>query len=170
MPTPTYTPLATVTLGSTASSVTFSSIPATYRDLIVVLSVRSTRANDLDFMAARLNGDGGTNYSDVNMFGDPNNSTNSQSGSGATYLNMVNIDAASRPAGTFSPVVLQIMDYSATDKHKTYLIRGNQISYPEARAGRWASTSAVSSIVVSVPYNSAQFATGTTLNLFGVIA
>ena len=36
MPTPTYTPLATVTLGTSAASVTFSSIPATYRDLILI--------------------------------------------------------------------------------------------------------------------------------------
>jgi hypothetical protein len=57
MPTPTYTPLATVTLGTTAASVTFSSIPATYRDLIFVLSGLGGSAN----ITLRYNGDSGSN-------------------------------------------------------------------------------------------------------------
>lgn len=36
MPTPTYTPIANITLGSAASSVVFGSIPTTYFDLILI--------------------------------------------------------------------------------------------------------------------------------------
>jgi hypothetical protein len=64
MPTPTYIPLATVTLGSADSSVTFSSIPATYRDLILVLNgTRSTTSG----VRARANADAGANYPMVYM-------------------------------------------------------------------------------------------------------
>jgi hypothetical protein len=67
MPTPTYTPLATVTLASTASSVTFSSIPATYRDLVVVHNNFGTVNNDAN-SNFRFNGDSGSNYSRVYAF------------------------------------------------------------------------------------------------------
>jgi hypothetical protein len=168
--TDTYRPLATVTLGSSASSVTFSSIPATYRDLILVCTARSTRADTLDFLALRLNGDTGANYNSVFMFGDPSNGTNSGSSANSTFHADVVIPAASASAGTFAVGTFQFMDYSATDKHKTTLVRGNQIQYPEAKAVRWANTSAINSIVLSVPYHSAQIASGTTFNLYGVIA
>ena len=40
----TYEPIATTTLGSAATNITFSSIPATYTDLRLVLVARSDRA------------------------------------------------------------------------------------------------------------------------------
>ena len=59
----TYEPIATNTLGSAASSVTFSSIPSTYTDLIVVMNyANSTGLADVFF---RFNGDTGSNYSDT---------------------------------------------------------------------------------------------------------
>jgi len=67
MPTPTYTPLATVTLGSTAASVTFSSIPATYRDLILIITAQ--RTGSPVNVGMRFNGDSGSNYSSVFMTG-----------------------------------------------------------------------------------------------------
>ena len=60
MPTPTYTPLANVTLGAAASSVTVGSIPATYRDVIcVVVAEGSTTLQG----RIRLNSDTGSAYS-----------------------------------------------------------------------------------------------------------
>jgi hypothetical protein len=70
--------------------------------------------------------------------------------------------------------IIQVMDYSATDKHKTVLVRANTnapsvsgVVY--ASAGRWASTSAVTSLVL-LPEVGPNFAIGSTFNLFGVIA
>jgi hypothetical protein len=69
MPTSTYVALATTTLGATAASVTFSSIPATYRDLVLVYN-GTTSANigvDVEF-----NGDtNSANYSRVFMYAPP---------------------------------------------------------------------------------------------------
>jgi hypothetical protein len=65
---------------------------------------------------------------------------------------------------------VQVMDYSATDKHKTLLARasyaGNQA---QAAAARWASTSAITSITLFMDAGRS-FATGTTFSLYGVIA
>jgi hypothetical protein len=61
------------------------------------------------------------------------------------------------------------MDYSATDKHKTVLSRANNAANGvTAIAGRWASTSAITSIVLT--FQSSSLATGSTVALYGVSA
>jgi hypothetical protein len=160
MPTPTYTPLATVTLGSSASSVTFSSIPATYRDLILVTD-GVTGADAALYL--RFNGDSGSNYNFVRAVGF-SGGTFSDSGNNVTEIrNTIQMN----PRG---PSVNQIMDYSATDKHKTVLQRGNLKNAGETAmgAGRWANTAAITSIVCSL--NTSTFLSGSRFDLYGVIA
>ena len=158
MPQPTYTPLATVTLGASASSVTFSSIPATYRDLIVIFNGTVTTANDYYLT---LNGDTtNTNYSMVRMLG-----TGSATSSMAAATREIGV-AYTTPGN----IITQIMDYSATDKHITSLSRSN---YPDqnllAYASRWANTAAVTSINFTI-VGGHSFTTGSTFSLYGVIA
>ena len=160
MPTPTYTPLATVTLGSSASSVTFSSIPATYRDLVVVLS---GTMNTYDSSAIRFNADSGSNYNYVFMFG--NGSTTGSISAANTFGYIGDVSATTRGIN-----IIQVMDYSATDKHKTYLSRANiSDSSTNAIAGRWANTAAITSVqILAGATGTRTFSTGTTLNLFGI--
>jgi hypothetical protein len=164
MPTPTYTALATVTLGTTASSITFSSIPATYRDLVVVLNGTVTNNTDL---RVRYNGDTGSNYSKVHMWGQ-NSSGQSDSSTGDNHLNLRDVPGSAR---LFTRV--QIMDYSATDKHKTALALNtydpSSFTYNLfTGAGRWANTSAITSILVFL--GTGNFNSGTTLSLYGITA
>jgi hypothetical protein len=63
----TYEPIATTTLGSAASSITFSSIPGTYTDLRLVVIVKAVNS---DTLKVRLNNDTGTNYSTTQLSGD----------------------------------------------------------------------------------------------------
>ena len=159
MPTATYTPLATVTLGSAAASVTFSSIPATYRDLILVIGGGSASGQNIYI---RNNGDTGSNYSYVWMVG-TGSTTISQSGTrdAATVGSMFNSQGNA---------IIQLMDYSATDKHKTYLGRsGNAANETFAGASRWANTAAITSMVVFLA-GSANWNSATTFSLYGVIA
>jgi hypothetical protein len=161
MPTPTYTPLATVTLGSSAASVTFSSIPAIYRDLILIVNGSSTtsQAN----LAIRYNSDSGSNYSYVEMYGNGSSavstsSTLSYAYSGNLFTNLV-------------MGVVQVMDYSATDKHKTLLSRSSAPSNQVAAiASRWANTAAITSLQVLALDSTNNFASGSTFSLYGVIA
>jgi hypothetical protein len=161
MPTPTYTPLATVTLSSSASSVIFSSIPATYRDLVLVTNVTHSGEAEID-LAIRFNGDTGNNYNRASVTGN---------GSVAASFAVLNenylyVLAAST---TSSVATLQIMDYSATDKHKPCLSRGNLTAgRVSATANRWANTAPINSISVAVL--SANFLAGSTFSLYGVIA
>jgi hypothetical protein len=63
----TYEPIASQTLGSAVSSVTFSSIPQNYTDLILVVNY-GISANNFG-ARIRFNGDTGSNYSDSFIYG-----------------------------------------------------------------------------------------------------
>jgi hypothetical protein len=165
MPTMTYSPLATVTLGSSASSVTFSNIPATYRDLIFVFNGQLTGVAGISF---RINADSGSNYSTVYM-----RNVASTPDSASFVDTRIFTSLSSITSGTRVFAQTQIMDYSATDKHKTVLTRsGYDISgsgtTTEAHAARWANTTAITSLAFTTSAN--QFAAGSTFNLYGVIA
>jgi hypothetical protein len=60
-------PLANITLGSAAASVTFSSIVGTYRDLLLVSQLGHVSNNDIRI---RFNSDTGSNYNMVYSAGD----------------------------------------------------------------------------------------------------
>ena len=159
MPTPTYTALANITLGSSASSVTFSSIPATYRDLVLVCEGIPTNVSDM--IRLRFNGDTGNNYNWVEAGGNGS----------ATYSNTVANTAQVNfgyLVGTHRISMFgNIMDYSATDKHKTVLVRQSATGEAVAmRANRWANTAAITSLNVSTTTNS--FSAGFTFALYGI--
>lgn len=158
----TYTALATITLSSSASSVTFSSIPSTYRDLVLVAN--ATGASVEGYSTLRLNADSGSNYSYVRMIGQSSGAS-SQAYSSETSFSRSFYVKTSLPAMT----TIQINDASATDKHKSLLWRQDySLDTAEATAGRWASTSAVTSIALTRV--SGTFNSGSTFSLFGIEA
>jgi len=79
----TYTPIATTTLGSSATSYTFTSIPSTYTDLVIVAQIKGDTTTYLNL---RFNGDTGSNYSRTTLSG--NGSTaSSERRSNQTWIN-----------------------------------------------------------------------------------
>jgi hypothetical protein len=160
MPTNTYTPIASVTLSATASEVVFSGLPQSFRDLIVVVDGTSTTDTGL---LIQFNGDTtNANYPYVWMLG---NGSTTSSGT-ATIPTFGDIRTYSNSN------IIQIMDYSATDKQKTVLNRGNFAGstnpFVIAFAGRWANTAAINSIRLAP--NGFNFNSGSTLTIYGVIA
>jgi hypothetical protein len=153
-------PIANTTLGSNTASVTFSSIVGTYRDLVLVVQGTTTSGQNVTL---QFNSDTGNNYSIVYMAGGNGGQSTNFLTSTSMYANYyANWDT------TQANIIANIMDYSTTDKHKTVLIRDNSTStYTEAIAGRWANTSAITSIKVAA---STLFSTGTTFALYGVSA
>ena len=166
MPTPTYTPLANLTLSSSASSVTFSSIPTTgYRDLVVVIDGVYLTDGFAQNFVVRLNNDSSSTYSAVRM--DGNGST---TGSGADSATFFYIGGANN--NQKFTMIVQLMDYSATDKHKTVLARQDTPARGTgATAGRWPSTSAVTSIqFFTLDSVNIKYASGTSFALYGISA
>ena len=160
MATPTYIPLATTTLASSASSVTFSSIDQSYGDLMLVFDGEFTSQG---LVYASLNNDTNTaNYPAVRMNSDNNGKSSSVSNAQGIPVVYSGFSLNENLA------VVQIMDYSATDKHKTALTRTNNPAQPlvEALVCRWADTSAVTEIDVFP--TAGNLASGTTISLYGV--
>lgn len=165
MPTPTYDLIASNVLGSSAASVTFSSIPATSRDLVLV--VNALGATGYVHAELRFNSDSGTNYSYVYMSGN-GSSTDSSSGSSQTAAKSTRAVANDTTRGV---AIIQIQDYSATDKHKTALFRTNLSSdVVSAAATRWANTAAINSIEVLNTTSAVQFAAGSSFYLYGIVS
>jgi hypothetical protein len=151
-----YVPLANVTLSSNVTTVTFSSISQSYRDLVLVAQTQPTADA---YGTLRLNG--ATSYSYVDMEG---NGSAAQSYTGTTYdsiLDQPYMRSTSRNILTF-----HIMDYSATDKHKTILGRHGSVDMVVASAIRYPATTAVTSIT----FSGATYAAGNTFALYGVSA
>ncbi len=164
MPTNTYTPLANVTLASTASGVTFASIPATYRDLILIVQ-QVVNVGETD---VRFNTDDGNNYSTVTLRGGADSSYYSAN------FTANGIKPQNSAGGTNSFFELQIMDYSATDKHKTTLMRSgagssSAVTSTQAHAVRWANTAAINTVRV-LAVDGATYQIGSTFSLYGVVA
>lgn len=162
MGTPTYDPIQTVTLGSPANSVTFSSIPATYTDLILVMDATADATADCSLT---FNGDSSALYSRTVLDGNGSSATSARS-SGGTNI-PINYNGA---LVTTNPIVntINIMSYANTSVNKTILVRNNSPSLGLALiAGLYRSTSAISSLtlVLSGGHN---FATGSKFTLFGV--
>ena len=159
MPTTTYTALANITLGGSAASVTFGSIPSTYRDLVLVHAGTTSNA-DVNTILARLNGDSGSNFFQVAMTG--------YAGVTGTFtFTGTGVSAGLSRSSEVNVNTTTIMDYSATDKHKTALSRHNNPTLVRAVATRWANTAAVTSIVL-VMDTGATFSSGTTFALYGI--
>lgn len=151
-------PLQNITLGSAAASVTFGSIPSTFRDLRVIISGTATVAGNI-FL--RYNGNATNSYTYVQAYGTGSSAASSTS-SGSETTDASGVFYTNPTVATYD-----IMDYSATDKHKTNINRGSAAgNLVVMSAGRWANTAAITSVVFS--HGSGNYAAGTTFALYGV--
>lgn len=158
----TYEPIASTTLSANAGSITFSSIPSTFTDLVLVLRPVNFGSGN---MLIRFNGDTANNYSRTVV-----------GGSGTTVASgrLTNVPYfgwdfyGSGINGTGGPVIAHIMSYSNTSVQKAILGIGGHASLGVDRVvGLWRSTSAISSLDVTGPTN---FAAGTVMSLYGIKA
>lgn len=166
----TYRPIATQTLGSAAASVTFSSIPSTYTDLVVVcnnLFVASGTPN----LRVQLNADTGANYS-VTVF--ESFGTNVYT---VRQSNITGIDSGYYnylyPTSTSTLPnhgIINVMNYNNSSTFKTVLSRtGSTYTGTTANVGTWRNTSPVTSVRIA---NSSgfNFSVGSTFSLYGIKA
>jgi hypothetical protein len=140
----TYTPIATYTVPDTTTiTVTFSSIPSTYTDLIMVCYFPS-KSSSSETMLVRVNGDSGTNYSSLRIEG-----TGSSAISGTTANSTYAAVSGGGINTTISNIILNFQNYSNTTTFKTILNRFNQPAVStSATVSTWRSTAAINSILV----------------------
>jgi hypothetical protein len=162
----TYEKIASTTLSSTAATITFSSIPQTYTDLVLVCIIGTDGAGNIQ---VQLNGDTGANYSVITLIA--YNNTVVGSGSYAPMNFMYGNVAGSHPA-TVGPAmtVMQFNNYSNSTTHKNMLARYANASLPEVdlTASTWRNTAAVTSITFSS--YSGPYIVGSMATLYGIKA
>ena len=156
----TYTPIATNTLTSTASTVTFSSIPSTYTDLVLVTSVLDSSG----FYLLRYNSDSGTNYSRIYLNGTGSAALSSFSANDTSHYGLAG-------GSTYQPTITNIMNYSNTSVFKTSIQRANDsANVVQTSAFLWRSTSAISSVNILSSGGGSTFLAGSTFTLYGIKA
>jgi hypothetical protein len=162
----TYEPIATTTLGSAQTTITLSSIPATYTDLVLIGYLRL--ASGTSSGCYRLNGDTGNNYSTISIWGDGSTASSYRN----SNISVAYFDTGTIPnaADTFMPVILHFMNYSNTTTNKTIIGRSsNSSSLVQESVNLYRSTSAINSIEIRNDAN-VNFATGSMLSLYGIKA
>jgi hypothetical protein len=156
-----YEPIATQTLGSAASYVTFSSIPSTYTDLVLIIIGTVSSEGAARF---QCNGDTSTNYSTTLLFG---NGSSALSGRAANQ----NFGAIGRIGTVVSNSIIHFMNYANTTTAKTVISRGNTSNlFVTAQATLWRATPAAITSIVLTPENAANWDTGCTFTLYGIKA
>lgn len=162
----TYEPIDTTTLGSAQSSITFSSIPATYTDLRMVLTGKSVTG--ATYLQLRLNGDTGANYSITTLYGDGSTASSGRSTGNAPmqmgFKNFQNTEPQLLTTDFFSYAGSTYKTCLSTWSHDF-----NGSGSVESFVNLWRNTAAITSIYMYCSYSD-QFATGTTATLYGIKA
>ena len=157
----TYEPIATQTLGSAAASVTFSSIPQTYTDLVLIVNTQ-TSSNVNVFM--RFNVDTSSNYSDTRLVGN-----GSAASSGRLTSQTSAIIISGDPSLNFSTYKVDIFNYTNATTFKTFLIRSNTADRAASLVGLWRATPAAIS-TINIRVDTGTFNTSSTFTLYGIKA
>ena len=155
----TYDPIATTTLGSASTTITFSSIPSTYTDLRLILTGR-TNAGAGNAVTIRFNSDTATNYSWTYI-----------SGNGTTASSARTTNATSISTGLYltndtniSTGFVDIFSYVGST-NKTVLLQSINQSFVRNTVALWRSTSAIIEITLT---SSNAMEIGTTATLYGI--
>lgn len=150
-----YESISTVTVGAGGTStVTFTSIPSTFKHLQIRGIARVTGATTDANIYMNFNGDSASNYSQHYLFG---NGSGPAAGGGSSSSVEIGIRAtgANSTSGVFGAGVIDILDYANTNKYKTVRsLNGHDqnavaTGYVFFTSGNWRNTAAVSSITLT---------------------
>lgn len=154
--------IATTTLSGSSSTITFSSIPSTYKHL----QIRGLILAASGYTVANFNSDTATNYSRHYLGG--NGSTTAAAGTANTANPIIAGNYAF--VGTYPNVfICDILDYADTTKYKTVRSMAGADNnstggWIELDSTSWRSTSAINRIDLT----GATYLTGSTFALYGI--
>jgi hypothetical protein len=167
--------IATAVGTGSNTTITFSSIPSTFKHLQVRMLAKDTYNGGgalVRYTPLVINGDTGANYTRHNINGD---------GSAVTVQGFANtsrieqigcvVDSGTGATNTFGVGIVDILDYSNTTKYKTVrAFGGGDINaaggFVRLQSGLWQSTSAITSLTFNAVLNF--FTSTTTFSLYGI--
>jgi hypothetical protein len=167
----TYTLISSNVLASSAASVTFSAIPATYTDLVLRASARSDNASATQNTEIIFNADTATNYSFTNLLGLGTIGVATQQYATQAYAWTAKIAAASYTANTFASIEIYIPSYTVSQNKPVSVTNMNEYNdtYVQDTAIAsvlWRNTAAITSILF-YPRTS-NFEAGSSFYLYGI--
>jgi hypothetical protein len=161
--------IATAFGTGSSGTITFSSIPATYKHLQIRISARSNDSNGISNLSMRMNSDSASNYSWHFMQG----YGSGQWSSAGTSTSLIALrDILSGTSGDQPGVlIIDLLDYADTNKNKTAralagLTNGTTQFQNSLISGNWRSTTAISSLSLSIAMGS--FITSSRFSLYGI--
>ena len=162
---PTYDLIASNTLSSATNSVTFSSIPSTFNDLVFLCNWKGDSAANLYL---RFNGDSSANYG-YGSYGSysSGNTVYGFGGSGGTFISSITVTGASAN-NIWTGTTLHINEYKNTSVWKSCLSRSGSSNETSLGCGTWSSTAAINSIEVFS--NGTNYSVGSIFSLYGIKA
>ena len=168
----TYIPIASTTLSSSAASVTFSSIPQTYTDLVVRASTRSSLSGFEEFVNLRVNGLTTSIYSGTRLRGTGSTASSTRNSNQSTiFAGGGFVNGGFSTTNTFTNVEIYLPNYTASQNKviSTYSATEQNSASENQLMSQGAlaqTTSAVTSISLTV--NSSDFVAGSTFHLYGI--
>jgi hypothetical protein len=161
----TYEAISTTTISSSTATITLSSIPATYTDLILITTAKISGTAD---MWIRVNGDSGSNYQYAVLTGD-GSSTGAPKGSGQSQGLLTDWNGTPTTDNTHL-AICQFNNYSTTVHFKNVISRANRVvSGVDFIVSTWRSTDAITSLTLR--FSGAQtFDADTVVSLYGIKA
>ena len=167
----TFELIASSTVGSGgASDITFSSIPSTYTDLLVDISVRTSQANTSRTLYLRVNGSS-TSWTQRSVYGTGSAAgSDSTTGYGSTFLYCGECNGSTSTASTFTNTQVYATNYAGST-NKSFSVDSAQENnatgaFLTMMAGLWSNTSAITSILIAPDAGS--FVQYSTAYLYGV--
>lgn len=158
----TYKKIGTETLPSANNSITFSNIPGSYTDLVIV--GHQTAATNCE-IGIRFNGDSGSNYDQNFVSGVSPFSV--IKGSHGTNNQIYLIWTQGTLPASWTGTIINIFNYANTTTYKTMLSRLGGKNESNNNSGTWKSTAPITSVTV---FGSSNFSTGSTWTLYGIKA
>jgi len=160
----TYIKIATNTLGSATNTVTFSSISASYTDLVLVINYATSASTGNALL--RFNSDTGSNYSETALIGNGTSDTSDRESSVTSIpISWFGTNSTDDRVG----LIYNIQNYANTTTFKTIVGRFNLSERGTGIiTGLYRSTSAISSLTVTNGNNN--FVSGSTFTLYGIAA
>jgi hypothetical protein len=163
-----YESIATFT-PTTGTSVSFTGIASTYKSLQLRVIGFAATASD-SALQLTMNNDTAANYVRHRLKG---NGT-AASADGTTAQTYISLGDSTLGITTTNPYVyiIDIIDYASTSKYKTVKIMSgsdrNGSGVINLNSGLWQSTSAINRLDVGVVASGDNFATGTSIALYGI--
>ena len=170
----TYVVIATTTVGSGGtSSIDFTSIPATYTDLLIKLSARTNLASSAyEQLGIQLNGSTASNYQAKLLYGIPTTVGSANSGTVNAMAYAGYATASTATANTFGNIEIYIPNYAGSTAKSVSIDGVSENNATDAiatlTAGFWSLTNAITSIKIIGNGGGGTFQQYSTATLYGI--